>query len=76
VSDLKERLRKLWLHDGYDQSYQPQWAKEAADRIEQLELCLNERDDFIVKRGLWSEFVETIRGPLYQRPTESEGRLT
>ena len=33
---------------------------EAADRIEQLERLLEQRDAFIVKNDLWHDFVATL----------------
>ena len=35
-------------------------ADEAADRIEKLEKLLEMRDIFIVKHGLWHEFVDSL----------------
>jgi len=35
---------------------------EAADRIDKLEALLEQRDLFIVKQGLWTEFVTTLEG--------------
>ena len=34
---------------------------EAADRIEQLERLLEQRDSFIVKNDLWHDFVVTLK---------------
>lgn len=33
---------------------------DAADEIEKLKRCLNGRDDFIVSKGLWPEFVAQV----------------
>lgn len=37
---------------------------EAADRIEQIEAQLAERDKFIVSKGLWNEFVDQLPAAL------------
>ena len=35
---------------------------QAADRIEQLEALLEQRDSFIVRKDLWPEFVAALEG--------------
>lgn len=42
---------------------------EAADEIEQLRRNLNGRDDFLVNKGLWQEFVDDL--PRQSRPLEA-----
>ena len=34
---------------------------EAADEIERLERCCNERDEFLGERGLFGEFIDWLR---------------
>jgi hypothetical protein len=61
--DLVERLRNLTCNS-YDAEV-IEAAKDAmntaADRIEQLERLLEQRDAFIVKNDLWYDFVATLK---------------
>lgn len=55
VERLQERARGGYAHDALDE--------EAAEEIERLRANLNGRDDFIVDKGLWSEFMDTLPRP-------------
>ena len=54
--DLVKRLR-AWSEE--ETTWDLLW--EAADRIEQLENLLEQRDAFIVKNDLWHDFVVTLK---------------
>ena len=56
MDDLVKRLREVkdwWREPG-------RTAEQAADRIEQLERLLEQRDVFIVKNDLWHDFVAAL----------------
>jgi hypothetical protein len=57
TDDLVKRLRE------FDTKKMDAWAicDDAADRIEQLERLLEQRDSFIVKNDLWHDFVATLK---------------
>ena len=57
TDDLVKRLRKRGEFVGTT----PAMCNEAADRIEQLERLLEQRDAFIVKNDLWHDFVATLK---------------
>ena len=55
MDDLVKRLRDKNCCDATKCN-----CDEAADRIEQLERLLEQRDAFIVKNDLWHDFVATL----------------
>ena len=60
MDDLVERLREE-VNDHMFGIIQSPLQLEAADRIEQLERLLEQRDSFIVKNDLWHDFVATLK---------------
>lgn len=59
---MTEGLIKRLREDSFDWDMEVAVSRcrEAADRIEQLESLLEQRDLFIVNKGFWSEFVASI----------------
>jgi len=59
TDDLVKRLREE-VNDHMFGIIQSPLQLEAADRIEQLERLLEQRDAFIVKNDLWHDFVAAL----------------
>ena len=56
TDDLVKRLLNITV-DSYEEN---ETLCDAADRIEQLERLLEQRDAFIVKNDLWHDFVAAL----------------
>lgn len=76
ADDIVEWLRKEAKYlEGIDSAYSSYVVRycEAADRIERLQSLLDGRDEFIVRKGLWHDFVSTL--PLKTEPIMRDGRI-